>query len=100
MVKTIKWSKRAKTEFFRIATYLEENFSKQTADNFADVIAKKVEWLAKFPNVGRKAPIRKTVRFILVGRNRRIYYRIVGQTIVISHIFDTRQHPDKDIHQK
>lgn len=99
MAKTIKWSKRAKGDFLGIATYLEENFTKQAADSFVDLVAKKVDWLSRFPTVGRKAPIRKTVRFILVGKHRRIYYRIAGQTIIISHIFDTRQHPEKDIHQ-
>ena len=99
MAKKIIWSKRAKGEFFQIATYLEEKISKQAADNFVDKVVKKIDWLSRFPTVGRKVPVRKTVRFILVGKHHRIYYRIVGQSIIISHIFDTRQHPDKDIHQ-
>ena len=86
-------------EFYQIASYLEENFSKQAADNFVDTVSEKIDWVSKFPTVGRIAPKRKTVRFILAGKNRRLYYRIDGATIIISHIFDTRQHPDKNIHQ-
>ena len=44
--------------------YLKENFSKRTAEKFAEQVMEKIEAIQKFPTVGRKAPKRKTVRFI------------------------------------
>ncbi|MBI5917010.1 MAG: type II toxin-antitoxin system RelE/ParE family toxin [Bacteroidetes bacterium] len=99
MAKTVKWNKQALQTFHDTATYLEENFSRQAALNFVNDIFEKVEAVRKYPTIGRKAPKRKTVRFILVGKHRRLYYRLEGKYLVISSIFDTRQHPDKDVHQ-
>ncbi|MEZ4932139.1 MAG: type II toxin-antitoxin system RelE/ParE family toxin [Saprospiraceae bacterium] len=99
MAKQIKWNKRALTDFKTIAEYLEKNFSYQSAYNFTHQVYEKIDAISKHPTIGRKAFKRKTVRFILVGKHRRLYYRIEGKTLIISSIFDTRQHPDKDIHQ-
>jgi len=99
MVKSVKWNKRALDTFYETATYLEENFSKTAADNFVQKVFEKIEWLKKYPTFGRKAPKRKTIRFILIDKNRRLYFRVEGSQLIISSIFDTRQHPDKDVHQ-
>ncbi len=98
MVKQIKWNDRATADLYKIAKYLEENVSYQSAQNFADRVRKRVEDISKHPSMGRKAPKRKTIRFVLLGKHRRIYYRTQGQTLIISSIFDTRQHPGKDFH--
>ncbi len=67
--------------------------------NFVYAVTEKIEALRKYPNIGRKAPKMKTLRFVLVGKHRRLYYRIEGRFLVISSIFDARQHPSKDIFQ-
>ena len=99
MVKSIRWNKRALDTFYETASYLEENFSEKVANNFVESVFEKIETIKKHPDIGRKAPKRKTVRFILVGKHKRLYYRLAGRRIIISSIFDTRQHPNKDIHQ-
>ena len=80
-------------------TYLSENFSYQSASNFANEVFDKIDVLKSYPTIGRKAPKRKSVHFVIIGKHRRLYYRIKGKTIFISSIFDTRQHPEKDVHQ-
>ena len=99
MAKSVKWNKRALADFYSIALYLEDNFSFQTAQNFVEQVYEKIEVVSKHPTIGRKAPKRKTIRFILIGKHRRLYYRTEGRKLIISSIFDTRQHPDKDIHR-
>ena len=99
MAKTVKWTDRAVEVFHEIATYLEENYSRQAAANFVNTVNEKIEVLRKYPGIGRKAPKMKTLRFVLVGKHRRLYYRVEGRFLVISSIFDTRQHPDKDTFQ-
>jgi len=99
MVKSVRWNKRALDNFFNIAQYLEQEYSKNAADNFVASLFARVEVIKKHPTIGRKAPKRKTVRFILVGKHRRLYYRVKGNILIISSIFDTRQHPNMDFHQ-
>lgn len=92
MGKSLKWSKKAVQQFYEIADYLEESFSKKAADNFVDKVYEKLEVLQKYPTLGRKAPKFKTVRFILIDKNRRLYYRIHGKQLIVCSIFDTRQY--------
>ncbi len=99
MDKKVRWNKRALDNFENIAQYLEEVHSIQAAENFVSEVFAKIEVLKKYPTIGRKAPKRKTVRFVLVGKYRRLYYRTSGRHLIISSIFDTRQHPKGDIHQ-
>jgi hypothetical protein len=44
---------------------------------------------------GRPISSRKTIRFVLVGKYHRMYYRKHGLTLFITRFFDTRQNPDK-----
>jgi len=99
MVKSVKWNEKALTTFYDTAIYLEENYSSSAADNFVNSVFDKIELLKKCPTLGRKAPKRKTIRFVLIGKHRRLYYRLNGSELIISSLFDTRQHPDKDTHQ-
>jgi len=99
MAKKIKWNNRALDTFHDIAVYLEEEYSTKTSEKFVQKVFDKIAALQKYPTIGRKAPKRKSIRFILVEKHYRLYYRVSGSTLVISSIFDIRQHPDKDIHR-
>ena len=44
---------------------------------------------------GRKEPHTKTILFVLLGKNHRMYYRKIGKTIRVVCFFDTRQDPSK-----
>ena len=95
----VEWNKRAFKTFQETTNYLSDNFSFQAASNFANDVFDKIEVLKSYPTIGRKAAKRKSVYFVLIGKNKRLYYRLKGKTIFISSIFDTRQNPEKDVHQ-
>ena len=99
MAKKIKWNDRALNTFHAVAVYLEEEYSTQTSEKFVQTVFTKIEALQKYPTIGRKAPNRKTIRFVLVEKHYRLYYRVSGATLVICSLFDTRQHPNKDIYR-
>ncbi len=99
MVEKIKWNERALNSFHDIAVYLESEYSTKTSEKFVQNVFDKIAALQKYPTIGRKAPKRKSIRFILVEKHYRLYYRVSGSTLIISTIFDTRQNPKKDIHQ-
>ncbi len=77
------------------AQYLEQAFSRQAADNFVDAVTKAIEKAMKNPETYRKAATTKSVHYINVDKNRKMFYRLSGKTLIISAFFDSRQDPKK-----
>lgn len=78
-----------------LVDYYDKQHSFRTAQKFIQTVDSKIELLKNQPLIGRKVLLMKTVRFVLVDSNRRMYYRVHGMTIFITAFFDTRQNPDK-----
>ncbi len=95
MAKRIEWSQKAIRALNYNIMYLKNEVSFASAENFVKAIQQRIEQVEKHPTMGRKAPNRKTIRFVLVGKNYRLYYRLHGSTLYITALFDTRQTPDK-----
>lgn len=96
---TITWDKEAKETYFKTLEYLAKEFSLQSAENLIEAIEQTIERIRDYPTSFRQSSVDSSVRFILVGRNRRLYYRLRGNTIRIIFLFDTRQDPKKDPYQ-
>jgi len=62
MVRKIVWNKRAVVKFNEIVEYLEEEVSDKAAMNFVIRINDLIEKLDKYPEIGRKAKNKKTIR--------------------------------------
>ena len=95
MAKRIEWTQKAIHELSQTIKYLKSEVSMTSAERFTNLIQQRIEQVEKYPTMGRKAPNRKTVRFVLVGKNHRLYYRVHGSILYITALFDTRQAPDK-----
>jgi plasmid stabilization system protein ParE len=95
MVKKIIWNKKGQLSFDSMITYLHDEVSRQSAENFFNIVYKKIETLTKQPYIGRRVKDMKTVRLVNLDKHRQMFYRIDGKTLYISFFFDTRQHPDK-----
>jgi plasmid stabilization system protein ParE len=91
MVKRIEWSKKAINELYDILGYLKTEISVTSSERFLDLVENNIEKIKKYPTKGRQAPNRKTIRFILIGKNHRLYYRPHGSILYITALFDTRQ---------
>jgi plasmid stabilization system protein ParE len=91
MVKRIEWSKKAIGELYQVLGYLKSEVSVGSSENFLNLVEKHIEKIKKYPTKGRQAPNRKTIRFVLVGKNHRLYYRPHGSILYITALFDTRQ---------
>ena len=98
MVKKISWNKTATSSLSQIAEYLEREVSEATAIRFVNLVYDKIDVLKKYPEMGRRAAKTKTVRFVKVDKNRRMYYRKNGTTLHIVWFFDTRQDPAKNLY--
>ena len=95
MVEKIIWRKKAFLYVRENAQYLEQEFSRQAADNFVDAVTKTIAKAAKNPETYRKATKTKSVHHINVDKNRKMFYRLSGKTLIISAFFDARQDPEK-----
>lgn len=95
MVTQIIWRKKALNFVKDTAIYLEAEFSRQTANNFVESVTVAIDKIVKNPQSYRKAPKTKSVHFINIDKNRQMFYRVHGKTLIISAFFNTRQNTDK-----
>jgi plasmid stabilization system protein ParE len=95
MVNRIVFTPTSLRELNDIIIYLRNYASSQVAEKFLDLIEKQVIQLESNRMEGRPVTSKKTIRFVLVGKYHRLYYRKHGLTLYITRIFDTRQDPDK-----
>ena len=95
MVKKIKWNKAADKTFDDITEYLQTQYSTQSAENFANLVYKRIDQITKGLTVGRISPQTKTVMILKLDKHKQMYYRLVGTTLTIVDFWDTRQDPKK-----
>ncbi len=95
MVKKIKWNKSADKTFDEITAYLQTRYSMQSAENFVDLVYKRINQIEKGLTVGRLTPKSKTVMVLKLDKHKQMYYRQTGTTLIIVDFWDTRQNPDK-----
>jgi plasmid stabilization system protein ParE len=95
MVNRVEFTDDYLTELSNIINYLRNNASDQSSKKLFSLIDKQITQLESNLMEGRPVIARKTIRYVLVGKYYRMYYRKHGLTLYITHIFDTRQDPAK-----
>ena len=59
MAKNISWNKRATEKLDEITSYLQEEFSFQSAQNFIQKVFDKLDLLSRYPEIGQKSQKKK-----------------------------------------
>jgi plasmid stabilization system protein ParE len=95
MVRKIKWSKKALAELGQIIMYLNSDVSEAAATKFATAVKTKIDRLSANTLEGRLVPTKPFIRFVLIGKTHRMYYRSQRSIIHITRFYDTRQDPEK-----
>ena len=95
MLNRIEWTQTSINEVIQVLSYLRSEVSLESAQKLSDLLKKKISMLETNRVEGRRVPTKKTIRFILVGRNHRLYYRKNGLTLHITRFYDTRQDLNK-----
>ena len=95
MVKKIKWNDTASYTFEETTNYLQDNFSSKAAENFVNLVYDRIDMVVNGLTVGRKSTKAKTVLVLKLDKNRQMYYRMHGTTLIIVDFWDTRQDPRK-----
>ena len=96
MAQKIVWNKSARIKLDEITTYLEEEFSEETAKKFIQKFFDRLEILSRYPTLGRPSKKKKQIRCYKIDKNRNLYYRVDGNLLFVVYIFDSRQSPDKN----
>ncbi len=100
MVNKIVWTEKATNQVEEILLFLSQEISESTAVKFLETILKKIKSLENNSYEGRPVPNMRTIRFVLIGKYHRLYYRRNGLTLFITQIFDTRQNPNSKPYSK
>ncbi len=95
MVKVVEWSQKADRELARMVSYLQDEISEQAAERLISAVNRRIEQLKKQPEIGRRVQNKQTIRYLLVTKNRQMFYRLNGTTLYVTAFFDTRQNPSK-----
>lgn len=92
----IRFNKRFIANAERLATWLEKEWSKKVADDFAKKLISVILAINKNPFIGSSSYRKLAVRKFNVTKHNKIYYRVKNNTITFITLFDTRQNPKKD----
>ena len=100
MVTAVRWSTNALRNYNKIVEYLIDEWGEMVAAGFIDNIEDKIAGISKNPYVGKASAREKGIRSLHITKHNRLYYRMIDTAIIeIVNIFDTRQHPDKNLYE-
>ncbi|MBC7777192.1 MAG: type II toxin-antitoxin system RelE/ParE family toxin [Phycisphaerae bacterium] len=95
MDRQVKWTQRVQTQIDTTFDYIAGNLSVQGAINFIQKVYEQENRLSKHPESGKFSAKSRNIRYILLGRHRRLYYRFSDRLVTVLALFDTRQDPRK-----
>lgn len=88
--------KRFSNKVLKVLTYLEKEWSEKVAAEFLLKIDRRFEMLKKQPFAGAPSLKIEEVRGLLITMHNRLYYKIVGNKVIILNMYDTRSNPKKN----
>ncbi|HFA50797.1 MAG TPA: type II toxin-antitoxin system RelE/ParE family toxin [Bacteroidetes bacterium] len=95
MIAIVHWNQQARDDYMDIVDYFVDNGWDMAAINFRKNVREKIDSICKFPGSGRPTKEFKNVRYALVDKHRRMYYKYGADSLTLLAFFDARQHPSK-----
>ena len=90
MAKKIVWRKKAGGRFREITEYLKREWSVKVAEEFVEIVLKKVELLKVFPGMGKSSAKKPGMKKLVLTKHNMLVYRIKEDKIILLNIYDTR----------
>jgi toxin ParE1/3/4 len=94
----IFWTKIALNNLKKVHKFYVKNADKEVADQIVDEIFQTVKTLEHSNFIGQEEEDLKHLksghRYLVIGHNK-IVYKLKSKKIYITHVFDTRQNPEK-----
>ena len=88
-------TRQFRKNILNVYQYLLKEFSAKAANEFLDRVEKRIDFIAKNPEIGKLSVKENNIRSIIVSPHNRIYYRYFKNVIEILCLFDMRQDPKK-----
>lgn len=95
MARRIIWTQNANNDLHQLSKYLKEEWSKEIAQNFNKKLFMRIDFISKFPHLGKPSIKSPSIRKIVITKHNSLYYLVDKENIVLLNIFDTRQNPNK-----
>jgi len=94
----IEWTLEAKKDFKKIHEFYTKHFSETLAQKIKKQVLNKVKTLELGTDLGQEEELLKHLsqghRYLICNHNK-IIYKVEDKTAYITHVFDTRQDPEK-----
>ncbi|WP_027419400.1 type II toxin-antitoxin system RelE/ParE family toxin [Crocinitomix catalasitica] len=94
----IKWTLEAKKDLKKIYKFYTKHFSVTLAQKIKGEVLNKVKTLEHGTELGQEEELLKELnqgyRYLISNHNK-IIYKVENKTAYITHVFDTRQDPEK-----
>jgi plasmid stabilization system protein ParE len=94
----IEWTLEAKKDLKKIYKFYFKHFSVELAQKIKNQALNKVKTLRLGTELGQEENLLKHLneghRYLITNHNK-IIYKVVNKTAYITHVFDTRQDPEK-----
>lgn len=91
----IIWSIRAYNNLEKIIRYLEENWTVKEISAFSVELDRCIKIISQNPEAFPNSNVKPQLRKVVINKQNTLYYSVVGNTVKLVNIFDTRQDPKK-----
>ncbi len=93
MNREILFSDEAIDMLISVSSFIEDKWSKSTADKFLKLAYKTFETVSNQPYIYKSSSFGEKIRIGLINKNCSFYYEIKEASIVILFLWDNRQEP-------
>jgi len=93
MVVSVKWTKRAQSNFEDTVQYIENEWGTKSSQKFVGKVNRLLQTLRNQCGVGKIEIKEKGIRAFVFTRQNTVFYRIKENKIIILAIFDNRRNP-------
>lgn len=93
MVVSVKWTKRAQSNFEDTVQYIENEWGTKSSQKFVGKVNRLLQTLRNQSGVGKIEIKEKGIRAFVFTRQNTVFYRIKENKIIILAIFDNRRNP-------
>ena len=87
---SVVWTKRAKTNYLKILTYITHNFGSSSGQKYHTRVEELIGVLRTFPEIGTKQSGKQNLRGIILYRRTTIFYTFDSEVVKIINVVDNR----------
>ncbi len=84
----IKWTPAAKENYHAIVSYIYDEFGADSAEKFTDELQTRLQYLEKFPFIGRQHSSLSAVRQLVISKHQMLFYTVLEDSVIVLNVID------------